>query len=61
MKNWFGKPKAVGISTAELEAVQEQLDAEYANTAAAHKKPTEYMRGLKYAIDALGELAPHEL
>ena len=61
MKNWFGKPKAVGISATELEAAQQLLSAEYANTAVAHKKPTEYMRGLQYAIDVLCELEPHEL
>lgn len=61
MKNWFGKSKAVGISATELEAAQQLLRTEYANTAVAHKKPTEYMRGLQYAIDVLCELEPHEL
>lgn len=61
MKNWFGKSKVVGISATELEAAQQLLRTEYANTAVAHKKPTEYMRGLQYAIDVLCELEPHEL
>ena len=61
MKNWFGKSKTIGVSAAEFEDALALLRTEYDNTAAAHKKPTEYMRGLQYAIDTLGELAPHEL
>ena len=71
MKNWFGKPKAVGISATELEAAQQLLRTEYANTAVAHKKPTEYMprrygsappgHSRRRAIDVLCELEPHEL
>lgn len=61
MKNWFGKAKSVGISAAEFEALRARLCDEYAETGAAHKKPTEYMRGLQYALDALCEFEPHEL
>ena len=61
MKNLFRKHAAVGISAAEFEALRAKPCDEHAETGAAHKKPTEYMRGLQFAIDALCEFEPHEL
>lgn len=41
------------VSFEEIDKLREKICVEYGNTAAAHKKPTEYMRGLQFALDAI--------
>ena len=62
MRKLFGKtPHVVGIACDEFNSAREKIQAEYDATQAQHKKPTEYMRGLQYAIDILSGVEAHEL
>lgn len=58
----FGKKKTVyGITSGELSVMREKIRVEYADTAEKHKKPTEYMRGLQFALDVIDYVETHEL
>lgn len=50
-----------GIKAADWYAIHSVLKAEYANTASSHKKPTEYMRGIAFAIKALETVRPYNI
>lgn len=50
-----------GINETEWLSIYEAVLAEYNLTAAKHKKPTEYMRGLTFAIGAMEAVKPHNI
>lgn len=51
----------VGIGATEYAHVHDIIKREYDNTAAAHKKPTEYMRGLAYALSVIEANPPYPI
>ena len=58
----FGKAKpVVGVSEKEFNDLREEIRLEFVKTQEAHKKPTEYMRGLQFALDVIDKFDAHEL
>lgn len=67
-KSMFKRPakggviKAIrGITDTEWLSIYEAIFAEYNVTSAKHKKPTEYMRGLTFALKAMEAVKPHNI
>lgn len=50
-----------GIKAEDWINVYATITREYKDTALKHKKPTEYMRGLAFAIKVLESVKPYEI
>ena len=50
-----------GVKELEWYDMYEAIKAEHDKTAAMHKKPTEYMRGLAFAIKAMEAIKPYNI
>ena len=50
-----------GITTSDWMTVYNKIKREYNATAEAHKRPTEYMRGLAFALDILDSIRPYNI
>lgn len=50
-----------GITELDWLHIHTIIRTEYENTAAQHKKPTEYMRGLAFALKVLEACTPHDI
>lgn len=63
MKNIFRRKKAStsGITTSDWMTVYNTIHREYTETAKSHKKPTEYMRGLAFALEVVDSIRPYDI
>ena len=50
-----------GVKEPEWYDIYEAIKAEHDKTALMHKKPTEYMRGLAFAIKAMEAIKPYNI
>lgn len=56
------QPKVVrGLKASDVDLMCEAMHAEYDRIAAEHKKPTEYMKGLKFGIFVLESIKPYNI
>lgn len=53
--------KISGITTSDWITLYNTIKREYENTAEKHKKPTEYMRGLAFALKVLDDIKPYTI
>lgn len=66
MKNIFRhlthkKASTSGITTSDWMTVYNTIHREYVATEAAHKRPTEYMRGLAFALEVIDSIRPYDI
>ena len=50
-----------GITSSDWLTIYNRLMAEYNEVGAKHKRPTEYMRGIVFAIEVLDSIRPYNI
>ena len=60
---WFKQKRTSvsGISTSDWMSIYNKILREYNAEKEKHKKPTEYMRGLMFGLEALDAIRPYDI